>query len=237
MHRRIQIASAFGTVGLAAVLQGVNLTYSGHHARITLALWYGVGGLCLIGATVLALWRRGAHAPKLSLGEPTIAKPQELKYPVATSRGGTGIWRSIGMGRVVRVAVTNQHGADDAERVYATLRFTDPDGNPEMETQPARWRSKSEDAEITIPGNGREYELDLFARPSNDAFAGCYVWNNESLAAGIRRDEFRCDSQEFLLTVTVRGKHPNALCEKTWRVFSITIPQIVKEGESFPWEP
>ncbi len=146
-----------------------------------------------------------------------------------------GHWQSIGSGQIVRLPVINSHGATDAERVYASLRFTGPEGF-ELE-QPGRWRDDPESPEVTISGNGRPYELDLFVSlPS--AFTGekCYVWNQESLLAGVHHDDFRIEPEEFMIKVVVRGKRAGAVSAKTWRVLGLSSPQLVPEGEKFTRE-
>jgi hypothetical protein len=193
-----------------------------------------IGSSLLVASIVVFFRRRGAASPQLSFGEPKVGDLQQLSYPL--SQNPPGIWQSLGGGRVVRIPVVNAQGAGDAVGVHATLRFTDAEGNPEMDDQPGRWRDQPDKPEITIPGNGREYELDLFVRFSEDPNGCCYVWNNESVVAGVRRDEFRCDARDFLLRIIVKGKHRNATLDKTWRVYSLLHPQIVPKGQKFAWE-
>lgn len=181
----------------------------------------------------LRVYQADRSAPYLSLGEPIVGSQQAINVPDGT---GWNSWRGLGSGVVVRVPVSNEQGASDAQNVYAELCFAGEDGEGFDLSQPARWRDAPESREITIPGNGRPNELDLFVHFPSDASERAYVWNQESLAAGVKHNDFRISPDRFKVKVVVRGSHPKAVAEGTWRVWSRVYPEIVSDGESFSVE-
>lgn len=200
------------------------------NAGIFVLLALGVG---LMGAPYVrpgGSWiaeKRSRGGPRLAFGEPIVGPLQSLTVPLGRHA------QPLGSGRVIRVPVVNAQGSDDAEAVHAALTFSGAKGFRLV--QPGRWRD-SRDAEVTIPGKGRAYELDLYVQLSDSLGQQCYVWNNESLAAGVRRDQFRIEPFSFSVQVAVRGKQTTATADKTWRVMAAAMPQIVPEGEKLPVE-
>jgi hypothetical protein len=76
----------------------------------------------------------------------------------------------------------------------------------------------------------------MFVHLSSEANWRAYVWNQESLAAGVETDEFRIEPSEFRVEVVVKGSHPKARTEGTWRVWTLSTPQIVRDGDLFAVE-
>jgi hypothetical protein len=179
-------------------------------------------------------YRVDQSAPQLDLGEPIIGPRQPITPPTGT---GWNEMRSLGTGIVVRIPVSNESGAANAESVYAELHFTGEEDQEDFDfTQRGRWRDFPNDQEITIVGNGRPNELDLFVSFPNDDFGErAYVWNQESLVAGVKHRDYRLGGV-FRVEVVVRSNHPKALARKAWRVLAKDIPEIVSDGELFVGE-
>ena len=174
--------------------------------------------------------RTERSAPRLSLGEPIVGPRQPINAPTGT---GWNEMRGLGSGIVVRVPVFNEQGAEDAEGVYTTLRFT---GDGFDLVEPARWRDAPNSREITIAGNGRANEVDLFVHFPGDKNERAYVWNQESLVAGVKHDDYRISPDQFSVEVMVRGSHPQAIATRAWRVWARVYPEIVPDGEMFASE-
>jgi hypothetical protein len=90
-------------------------------------------------------------------------------------------------GRVIRVPVTNAHGASEARNVHARLVFQPKEihrGNYQPE-HPIRGEWFSEhgpETEITLPGNGASRLFDV-ALVSEGGYPNVYEWTNHSRAA------------------------------------------------------
>jgi len=64
----------------------------------------------------------------------------------------------------------------------------------------------------------------------------CYIWNQESVEAGVRAHPFFLDSGEFWIEVQVQGEHKDAVAWGKWRVWPLSSPQFAREGEEMPVE-
>lgn len=210
-------AGLFTVIPLALAVLDSNLRF----------LWLFLFALFLDAVQAWHAYRLDQSAPQLSLGEPIIGPRQSIVEPLEQ--------RSLGSGQVIRVPVTNKQGAREAQGVYATLRFTGEEDDFDLQ-QRGRWRDAAESPEIALAGNGRPHEVDLFVHfNAADSDDRVYIWNQESLG-GIKRDDLRIEPAFFRVEVTVRGSHPKAVAQRTWRVWARTFPEIIPAGELFPVE-
>lgn len=149
---------------------------------------------------------------------------------------------TTGSGRFVRILVRNE-GEGDARDLHASLDFRSTDGEPLFENPfPARWAGTEQPvlrgrfahigrelSEIMLPANGRPEGLDVIVRFQDDpgVGSGCYVWSNDSMLAGVRRDEYRVEAEQFDVVVTLRGSN-RVEASGTWRVRPRLVPEVVR---------
>lgn len=144
------------------------------------------------------------QAPQLSFGRPVIPAQsqvirlsQKLEYP----------------GRVIRVPVTNAHGAGTAEKVHALLHFMPDDiyrSFAPREKAQAQWFSEAgPEFEIDIPGNGRPRLLDVVViiEEMFDHAGHAFEWTPHSRAAELRGYEIKASRFEVGVEVLGSGGH------------------------------
>jgi hypothetical protein len=198
-------------------------------------LWLFLVAAFLVVVQAWHAYRSDRSAPQLRIGEPVIGSLQPINAPAGT---GWNEWQNLGCGCVVRVPATNAQGAGEARSVYGELRFTGEEDDFDLRQQ-GRWRDAPEKPEINIPGNERPYELDLFVHfPAADMDDRTYVWNQQSLAAGVKHDDYRIRPPFFRIEVILRGSHSKPNVRRAWRVWArgLPRPEIVPVDELFPVE-
>lgn len=145
------------------------------------------------------------RGPQLSFGRADL--PTRSQMIVV---GGPAVARSAGWGRVIRVPVTNAHGAGEAIQVHARLRFL-PDRKPgdrmfaPDETQ-GEWAPSGE-VEINLPGNGRPRLLDV-ALVLDAPYPNIYEWTSRSRAAYL--DGYEIKAQPIEVEIEVLGSGAGA---------------------------
>ncbi|HEX8086557.1 MAG TPA: hypothetical protein VF529_19880 [Solirubrobacteraceae bacterium] len=132
-------------------------------------------------AARLDVARLQERAPRLSFGRAQIPShsqaihlPDDEGRPIRWPRNG----------RVVRVPVTNAHGAGLARQVHARLNFVpdDRDGSfSPREIAQGEWLDGA-DAEFDLPGNGRPRLLDVVL-VLDGAYPQAHEWTQHSRAA------------------------------------------------------
>jgi hypothetical protein len=199
-------AAVFGVAAPTAI--GLSVS-NDPHQNVTYAVWYGVAllGLVVAIATTIVIDRRSAPAAGMAFGSgnlaPTHTAQGELRPPAAApprlSFGRVHIprhGRQIVIdpdahdayhptGRILRVPIINEQGADTARSVQALLHFlpNDPEGafsprHPAL----AEWDSGQSTTSLDIPGNGQPHLFDV-ALVLNQGHPSVFEWTRHSREA------------------------------------------------------
>jgi hypothetical protein len=147
-------------------------------------------------------------APRLSFGRAVIPERSESLYRLALDEQGRRRLHNPALkGRVIRVPVTNQQGAEEARRVHARLNFlpddTDGSFSPRHPAQ-GEWADTGE-TEIDLPGNGHPRLLDIVL-VRDGPYPHAFEWTKHSRAAGLNGYEIK--ARPFDVEVEVMGSGP-----------------------------
>lgn len=149
------------------------------------------------------------RAPRLSYGEAILPARSQPIHVFLPEMGGQP--KSVGTGRVIRIPVSNERGAGEATQVHARLTFLpdDRDGSfsPRHAAQ-AEWATEhGTEVEITIPGNGRPYLLDVLLVKDGE-YPHAFEWTTASRHAALR--DYAIKTNRVEVDVEVMGSGPEA---------------------------
>lgn len=141
--------------------------------------------------------------PSLSFGRAEIPKKSTVyRLPFGD---GDDILES---GRVIRVPVSNAHGADEAKHVHARIKYLpdEPHGSwAPNESIRGEWDGADGPvAEVDLPGNGMPRYLDvIFIR--DRPYPHGFVWTRQSRQAALRGHEIVTDGIPIEIEIAASG--------------------------------
>ena len=195
-------AAVFGIAAPTAI--GLSVSNDPHH-DVTYVVWYGVAflGLVVAIATTIIIDRRSAPTDgvALALGNPpsSASQGQLVSRPPHLSFGRVQIPRRARqividpksdagyhpMGRILRVPITNEQGAETARSVQALLHFLPDDAEGAFSPRHpvlAEWDSGQPTTSLDIPGNGQPHLFDV-ALVLDHGHPSVFEWTRHSREA------------------------------------------------------
>jgi hypothetical protein len=143
------------------------------------------------------------HQPVLSFGRVEIPKASMI-YQFSLGNG-----EDIGIsGRVIRVPISNAHGAEEARKVHARMKFLpdEPHGSfAPKESIRGEWDGTDGPVvEVDLPGNGMPRYLDvIFIR--DRPYPHGFVWTRQSREAALRGHEIVTDGIPIEIEIAASG--------------------------------
>jgi hypothetical protein len=143
-----------------------------------------------------------AHAPRLSFGRAILNRHPET---ITLTDGGR-----VGQpGRIIRVPISNEQGAETARSVQATITFLPDDKEGSFSPRhPAigEWHTDQPATVIDIPGNGQPHLLDV-ALHLNAGHPCVFEWTRQSRSENLRG--FGVASYPVEVLIEVKGSASN----------------------------